>query len=468
MSNYYDGLNLKLLDAIPATARRVLELGCANGRLGRRFKELHPATEWSGVDLSPEATAAAAPHLDHVLTLDLDRADLSALGRGFDVVVIGDLLEHLRDPGAVLEALYDLTLPDARIVCCLPNMGHLSVIERLVAGDISYDDMGLLDKTHTRFFSASSAFKTFLDAGWLPHLQDQYRVEAPPTPFAAHIIEAAAALGLPAQTARQNLGLYQMILSCQKWPMQALAQGGQSQPFSVIVPITRPWQYELNIARSPGLREVGADIVCVQGASNAAEAYAKGAAQAKHAWRVMAHQDVYFPVGSGYAIAQQLGAVQHAGWIGAPVGFAGVGLRADGTGTPQLAGLVIDRTSLFRHPRSTTAVSIDEFAVALHNDSQLAIDPALGWHLWATDLCLQAQGLALRPVGQVLDIPLFHNSTTARALPAAFHESAERLMAKYPRHAEIPTLCGTLSRPPGVAGWVPGGRETRLDPARAF
>ena len=41
-TNYYDGLNLKLLDAIPAKARRVLELGCANGLLGRRFKELHP------------------------------------------------------------------------------------------------------------------------------------------------------------------------------------------------------------------------------------------------------------------------------------------------------------------------------------------------------------------------------------------------------------------------------------------
>jgi ubiquinone/menaquinone biosynthesis C-methylase UbiE len=446
MSNYYDGLNLKLLGAIPAGARRVLELGCANGRLGRRYKELNPGTEWWGVDLSPEATAAAEPYLDRVFTLDLDSADLSVLGAGFDVVVIGDLLEHLQDPGAMLESLYDLTREDAQIICCLPNMSHLSVIERLVAGDISYDEMGLLDKTHTRFFSPSSAFKTFLDSGWLPHLQDQYRSDAD-TLFATHIYQAAASLGIPEHTARYNMGLYQMILSCQKWPMQALARGDESQPVSVIVPVNRPWQYELNIARSPGLREVGADIICVHGATSAADAYAKGAVKARHPWRVMAHQDVYFPVGTGYAIAQQLGAVQRAGCAGAPVGFAGVTLAADGSEAPVFAGLVVDRKRLFRHPRSDAAVSLDELAIALHRDSPLEIDPSLGWHMWATDLCLQAQHLARRPAGQVLDVPIFHNSTASYVLPDAFRESSTRLLAKYPQFTTIKTLFGMLSRP---------------------
>ena len=84
----------------------MLELGCANGRIGQRFKESHPHTEWWGVNLSAEAAATAAPHLDRVFTLDLDTVDLSVLGRGFDVIVIGDLLEHLRRPQAVLEARF--------------------------------------------------------------------------------------------------------------------------------------------------------------------------------------------------------------------------------------------------------------------------------------------------------------------------------------------------------------------------
>ena len=443
-NNYYDGLNLKLLAAIPQDAQRVLELGCANGRLGQRFKESHPHTEWWGVDLSAEAAATAAPHLDRVFTLDLDTADLSVLGRGFDVIVIGDLLEHLRRPQAVLEALYDLSAAGAQIVCCLPNMAHVSVIERLIAGDISYDPVGLLDQTHVRFFSPGSAFKTFLDAGWLPHMQDEYRVELPQTQFAARLVDAAMALGLPRDTALRNMGLYQMILVCRKWPMQALAQAAAPVPFSVIVPVNRPWQYELNIARSPGLQEVQAEVIAVQGASSAAEAYSMGASRAKHAWRVMAHQDLYFPVGTGFALAQQLGAINAAGLQQLPIGFAGI----DGSGTKPgaHAGMVIDRRALFWHERSTGAVSLDELAVCLHRDSAVTIDPTLGWHVWATDLCLQAQALAGRPIAQILQVPLFHNSVGEYKVPTEFNDSAQRLLRKYPQLSMIPTLCGELTR----------------------
>lgn len=446
MSNYYDGLNLKLLAAIPREARRVLELGCANGRLGQRFKELHPGVTWWGVDIAQEAVTAASAHLDRVFKLNLDTDDLAVLEGGFDVIVIGDLLEHLHDPVKTLEKLYDLSAPGAQIVCCLPNMAHLSVIERLVAGDISYDQMGLLDQTHTRFFSPSSAFKTFLDGGWLPHLQDQYRVEVPQTHFAARIVEAAQALGLPEETAKRNLGLYQMILVCKKWSMEALLKPGPNAPISIIVPVNRPWQYELNVARSPGLREINAEIIALQGADSAAAAYQAGAQRASHAWRVMVHQDVYFPTGSGFALARQLALLEQAGRTAAPVGFAGLEDVASPQALVRYAGMVIDRTALFSHPGSDGALSIDEFAVALHRDSPLSIDPALGWHLWGTDLCLQAEARAQRPMAQILEVPLFHNSTTGYALPDVYYESAQRLLDKYPQLDRIPTLCGEIQR----------------------
>jgi 2-polyprenyl-3-methyl-5-hydroxy-6-metoxy-1,4-benzoquinol methylase len=446
MNDYYEGLNLKLLAAVPADARRVLELGCANGRLGRRFKESHPGVQWWGVDRSTDATEVAGRYLDRVFNLDLDRLELAALGRGFDVIVIGDLLEHLANPEAVLEALYDLSAPNARIVCCLPNMAHLSVIERLVAGDMSYDATGLLDRTHLRLYSPASAFKTFLDAGWLPHLQDQYRVEMAPTAFAASIVDAAVALGLPRDTAVRNLGLYQMILSCEKCPAPIFTQSTHAPRLSVIVPVNRPWQYELNIARSPGLREIDAEVIPVQGASSAADAFRIGAARASHAWRVMVHQDVYWPVGSGFAMSQQLGALEKAGLEALPVGFAGLAAATGQPGFVHQAGMVIDRQARFAHGRSSAALSIDEFAVALHRDCPLAIDPALGWHLWATDLCLQARQLAGRDVAQVLLVPLFHNSTNDFQLPPAFQASAQRLLDKYSQHDRIPTLCGEIKR----------------------
>lgn len=448
MSAYYDGLNVKLLEAIPADARRVLELGCANGRLGGAFKERHPQATWWGVEVSEQAAAAAAQHLDRVVLMDLDSGDLSALEGGFDVVVIGDLLEHLRDPARLLESLHELTTQDARIVCCLPNMSHLSVVQRLVAGDISYDDMGLLDRTHTRFYSPASAFKVFLDGGWLPHLHDSYRVEGTPSEFTAHVVRAAESLGVPAATALRNLGLYQMILVCPKWSLSDLRRPGPMCSFSVIVPVNRPWQHELNIARSPGLKEVGAEVICVQGATSAAGAYESGVRRASHAWRVMLHQDVYLPAGSGLAIARRLAELEQTGQHLAPVGFAGLCAPVPGDlSRVAYAGRVIDRTTLFDHGASDRGVSIDEFAVALHADCVARIDPELGWHLWGTDLCLQTMALAGQPAARILDVPLFHNSTNDYVLPQAFQDSAGMLLAKHPLLARIPTLCGELSRP---------------------
>ena len=435
-----------LLHAIPPTARRVLELGCGRGELGRQFKQRHPGVQWWGVAATPTDAAAASGHLDRVVELDLDHGDLSVLQGGHDVIVVGDLLPRLRSPERLLEALYDLAAAEALILCRLPNAGQLAVIERLLTGDASVDAGGPMDAANLRAYTPASAFKLFLDTGWLPHLADAQRSALPQTPFSAHLLEAAQSLGLPAETALRQLGLQQMLLVGRKWPMQALARGARAVPFSVIVPVNRAWQYEQNIGRSPGLAEVGADIVCVQGAASAAAAYAEGAKKARHAWHLFVHQDVYFPVGSGFALAQQLGAIES---TDLPVGFAGIAAEAGGT---RAAGTVIDRTALFRHAPSDAAVSIDEFAVALHRESPLRIDPALGWHLWATDLCLQAQQRAGRPVGRLLDVPLFHNSTTGYTLPAAFHDSARTLLARHPGVLQVQTLCGLLQRGPMTSG----------------
>ena len=439
-----DSLNLKLLGAIPASASRILELGCGDGALGRRFKQMRPGVQWWGVDASADALREAAPHLDRVIELDADNADLSVLEGGFDAIVIGSLLPQLRHPERVLAALYDLTSAGAHIVCRVQNIGHLSVIERLVGGDISDGAAGLLDASHNRFYTPSSAFKVFLDSGWLPHVAEATQSALPSTAFAERIVDAARALGLPAATAARNLGLEDMTVVCRTWPMESLLAPGPRVPFSVIVAVNRPWQYEQNIARSPGLMEIGAEVICVEGASSAAAAYEMGASRASHAWRVMAHQDVYFPTGSGYALAQQFGALEQAGMSGVPVGFAGIEATGAAPGQVRHAGMLIDRRSLFWHGPSAAAVSLDEFAIGLHRDSVVSIDPTLGWHLWATDLCLQVQQLAGRPLAQILNVPLFHNSVADFKLPDDFQASAVRLRAKYPQLEAIPTLCGNI------------------------
>lgn len=441
-NSYYDGLNRKLFEAIPAAAANVIEFGCANGRLGEAFKGRATGARWTGVDISTEALTQARARLDAVLRIDLEAPDEGALGTGFDTVVFGDLLEHLREPARLLELAARITTPAARLACCVPNMAHVSVIGRMLAGDLSYDDAGLLDRTHLRFLTLASTFKLLLDAGWLPNVADAYFVGDPGSNAVRALASAAAPLGVPPNTVLRNILAYQWIIDAVKAPAPAPAPAaGAGDPFSVVVGVTNPEQFQLNVARSPGLAEVGADIIPVQGASSAAAAFQAGRERARHRWILYCHQDVYVPRGAGRALAAALARVPPDSAADTLVGFAGVA-GAEG-GATRHSGLVIDRMHRFDHPATEQALSIDEFAVALTRDSRHEIDAALGWHLWATDLCLVA---ARHPARRcpILRVPLFHNSYNDGTLPPAFHAAARVLTAKHRDRTPITTLCGVL------------------------
>jgi hypothetical protein len=124
------------------------------------------------------------------------------------------------------------------------------------------------------------------------------------------------------------------------------------------------------------------------------------------------------------------------------IGFAGMGVNRQ-THAYEQAGFVIDRLHRFDQPASDAAVSIDELAVVVSRDSLHRIDPGMGWHLWATDLCLAA--ICQHQVfARIVRLPLFHNSLNDYQLPGSFYDSAAKLMAKYPDFGPIATLCGTL------------------------
>jgi len=172
------GVNERLYAAIPKAAK-VLELGCGGGLLGERYKREHPGTHWVGVDVSGEALQLAATRLDATHCVDLDVAMLDNVGSDYDCVVMGNLLEQLKYPERLLEQLKAITVAEVALVMCVPNMSHISVLERLIMGDISYDDAGLLDRRQLRFYSCSSLFKLLLDCGWLPQLKNSELMHTP-------------------------------------------------------------------------------------------------------------------------------------------------------------------------------------------------------------------------------------------------------------------------------------------------
>jgi len=171
-AGYFGHVNPDLLDALPITAKRVLEIGCGEGALGAAFKRRQPQVVWTGVELAPTPAATALGHIEqcYVADAEAEPSDLPwALWAGaMDVVVLGDVIEHFRDPWRMLARLARCLAPKGVLVACVPNVGHWSVIEQLLHGQFSYQSQGLLDRTHLRFFTASSILELLSQAGLCP------------------------------------------------------------------------------------------------------------------------------------------------------------------------------------------------------------------------------------------------------------------------------------------------------------
>ena len=150
---YFEHARPELLERIPLTARRVLDIGCGGGRLGESLKARQPV-HVTGVDMVETAANAARTRLDEVFVGDIERIDFPS--GSFDAVICGDVLEHLRDPSAfLLHRLRGWLKPDGVLITSIPNVRHLSVIQALLAGNWTYESAGLLDRDHFAVLHAS-------------------------------------------------------------------------------------------------------------------------------------------------------------------------------------------------------------------------------------------------------------------------------------------------------------------------
>jgi SAM-dependent methyltransferase len=148
--------------------KRVLDVGCATGYLAKALVERGCTV--TGLEFDEGAAEEARPHLDRLIVGDLETMDLAeAVGdERFDVVVFGDVLEHLKDPLAALRKAKSVMAERGSVVASIPNIAHGSVRLALLAGRFDYQDLGLLDSTHVRFFTRSSVEDLFREAGMVP------------------------------------------------------------------------------------------------------------------------------------------------------------------------------------------------------------------------------------------------------------------------------------------------------------
>jgi 2-polyprenyl-3-methyl-5-hydroxy-6-metoxy-1,4-benzoquinol methylase len=160
----YERARPEILEHVPRTATRVLDLGCATGATGAALKARQPATV-VGIELDPVYAAEAATRLDDVIVGDAETVEPQGT---FDAMIAADVLEHLKDPWTALRRYAELLEPGGTAVVSLPNVGHWSTYANLARGTWPRKPEGIFDATHLRWFMLRDARELLLQAGLEP------------------------------------------------------------------------------------------------------------------------------------------------------------------------------------------------------------------------------------------------------------------------------------------------------------
>jgi methionine biosynthesis protein MetW len=147
--------------------KRVLELGCATGFMSRYLVQRRGCSV-IGIEVDPEASVQAKKYCLDVLVEDLNSSSwiVRLAECTFDIVLMGDVLEHLANPERVLTNVYSLLAKEGCLVISLPNIVHWLTRLKILFGQFDYEPFGILDHTHLRFYTPKTARQMIESCGY--------------------------------------------------------------------------------------------------------------------------------------------------------------------------------------------------------------------------------------------------------------------------------------------------------------
>jgi 2-polyprenyl-3-methyl-5-hydroxy-6-metoxy-1,4-benzoquinol methylase len=155
-----------MLQFLPKNYSKVLEIGCSTGN----FKEILPdtlLTEFWGVDPSEKSAEIAKVKMDKVLVGFYEQVENEIPNNYFDLIIANDVIEHMADQWTFLQSIKKKMTANASIVLSIPNVRFYNNLKKLLYDkDWQYEDAGILDRTHLRFFTKKSIVRLLNENGF--------------------------------------------------------------------------------------------------------------------------------------------------------------------------------------------------------------------------------------------------------------------------------------------------------------
>jgi 2-polyprenyl-3-methyl-5-hydroxy-6-metoxy-1,4-benzoquinol methylase len=161
--DYYHFVRREIKPLLPKSPNRILEVGAGAGATLKWLKTIYPQAETTAVELNPDLLDELKQNADVPVIGPIDET-LSKL-KTYDLILLLDVLEHLPDSTATLQKLSRLLVAGGHVIVSVPNIAHLSVsVPLLLKRRFNYQEAGIMDRTHLRFFVEDTAIKLLNDA----------------------------------------------------------------------------------------------------------------------------------------------------------------------------------------------------------------------------------------------------------------------------------------------------------------
>ncbi|MDA8324629.1 MAG: class I SAM-dependent methyltransferase [Nitrospiraceae bacterium] len=165
---YFRNCRQSLIDLIPGKGGgRILEIGAGCGNTLIEAKKRGIGRIIVGIDLVPVENSNQSHHeMDRFIIGDIEEMELDFEDGYFDVIICGDVLEHLVDPWRTVGRLARYLEKGGHFIASIPNLREINTLASIIfKGEFRYAESGIMDKAHLRFFCRRNIMEMFEQNG---------------------------------------------------------------------------------------------------------------------------------------------------------------------------------------------------------------------------------------------------------------------------------------------------------------